>query len=135
MLQLLVAMVIAIVFLAGNTVLAQAKAKPWVVPAADKAMKPTVKLADAKVIAGGKELWMKHCKSCHGGTGKGDGTKAAGLNTLPGDFTTAAFQAQTDGEMFYKVNKGREDMPAFGKKIPDAADAWSLVAFMRTLKK
>jgi hypothetical protein len=33
------------------------------------------------------------------------------------------------------MNKGRDEMPAYEKKIPDANDRWSLVAYMRTFKK
>ena len=132
---LFVSLVIAATFLFSQTVNAQAKAKPWPVPDKDKALKSTEKLTDAGVIATGKDLWAKHCKSCHGAKGLGDGPKAVSLKTLPGDFTTAEFQAYTDGEIFYRMNKGRDEMPAYEKKIPDAKERWSLVAYMRTFKK
>jgi mono/diheme cytochrome c family protein len=124
--------VIAVVFLLGSAVNAQqAKPKPWPVPDKDKALKAPAK-AD---LATGKELWAKHCKSCHGSKGLGDGPKAAALKTFAGDFSTAAFQSATDGELFYRTNKGRDEMPGYEKKIPDANDRWALVAFMRTMKK
>jgi mono/diheme cytochrome c family protein len=132
---LLASVIIAVLFLIGNNANAQAQPKPWPVPAKDKAAKSTVKMTDASVIATGKELWAKHCKSCHGSKGLGDGPKAAGLKTFSGDFSSAAFQAQTDGEIHYKTFKGRDEMPAYEKKIPDVADQWSLVAYMRTMKK
>ncbi len=127
-------MIVAAVFLFGQSVNAQ-KAKPWPVPDKDKAVKPTSKLTDASVIANGKDLWAKHCKSCHGTKGLGDGPKAATLKTSPGDFSSSEFQGSTDGELFFRLNKGREEMPSYEKKIPDAGDRWSLVAYMRTLKK
>lgn len=132
---LFVTAAVAVVFLMSNTAFAQAKAKPWPVPDKDKAIKSTVKMADAGVIATGKELWAKHCKSCHGAKGLGDGPKAASLKTNPGDFSSAAFQSSTDGELFYRTDKGREDMPGYERKIPEASDRWSLVAYMRTFKK
>ena len=128
---IMVAAVIAVVFLFGNAVHAQAAAKPWPVPDKDKAMKAPAK-ADPAV---GKDLWAKHCKSCHGSKGLGDGPKAASLKTNPGNFSTAAFQASTDGELFYRTDKGRDEMPGYEKKIPEATDRWALVAFMRTFKK
>jgi mono/diheme cytochrome c family protein len=131
----LVTLIIAIVFLMGQTVNAQAKAKPWPVPDKDKAIKSSQKLTDAAVIANGKDLWAKHCKSCHGAKGLGDGPKAVSLKTSPGDFTTAEFQAATEGELFYRLSKGRDEMPAYDKKLPDAKDRWDLVAYMRTFKK
>jgi hypothetical protein len=49
--------------------------------------------------------------------------------------TLAAFQSQSDGALFYKTSEGRDDMPSFKKKIPDAEDIWNLVNFVRTFKK
>ena len=132
---LLITALIAVVFLVGNGAQAQAKAKAWPVPDKDKAMKATVKMTDAKVIASGKEMYAKHCKSCHGAKGMGDGPKAATLKTFSGDFSSAAFQSATDGELFYRVNKGRDEMPGYEKKIPDAGDRWAVVAYMRSFKK
>ncbi len=120
------------------TVLATAftfdQAKPWPVPDKNAKTANPVK-AVAASIAEGKSLWSQHCASCHGKTGLGDGSKAAQLKTEVSDFSKAAFQSQTDGSLFYKVSEGREDMPAFKKKIPDQEEIWSLVNFMRTLKK
>ena len=108
--------------------------KPWPVPDNYKTMKnPVAKNADA--VATGKELYNQHCKSCHGTKGLGDGPKAAQLKTEPGDFATAAFQSQTDGALFYKTSEGRDDMPSFKKKIPDNDERWSIVVYLRSLKK
>ena len=108
--------------------------KPWAVPDNYKKMKNTVK-NDAEAISIGKTLYAKHCRSCHGKAGEGDGTKAAELKTPPGDFGTKSFQAQTDGELFYKTSEGREDMPSFKKKIPEENDIWAIVHYMRTMKR
>jgi mono/diheme cytochrome c family protein len=129
---IMAAALLVVFFIFGNTLQAQqAKAKAWPVPDKDKAMKATGK-AD---LATGKELWAKHCKSCHGSKGLGDGPKGASLKTFAGDFSAADFQAGTDGELYYRTSKGRDEMPGYEKKIPEAADRWALVAFMRTMKK
>ena len=108
--------------------------KPWAVPEKNaKAVNPVK--SGAESIAAGKALWGTHCASCHGKTGLGDGNKAAQLKTTPPDFSKAAFHAQSDGSLFYKVAEGRDDMPSFKKKIPDQEEIWSLVVYMRTLKK
>ena len=91
--------------------------------------------ADAASIAEGKALYATHCKSCHGAKGLGDGPKATNLKTEAGDFSKSDFQAQTDGTIFYKTSEGRDDMPSFKKKLPDAEDRWNLVNFVKTLKK
>jgi len=108
--------------------------KPWPVPDNYKNMKNPV-ASNATSIADGKALFATHCKSCHGAKGLGDGNKAAQLKTDPGDFSKADFQGQSDGSIFYKTSEGRDDMPNFKKKIPDADERWSIVNFIRTLKK
>lgn len=108
--------------------------KPWPVPDKDAKMKNPV-AADAASVAEGKSLYNLHCKSCHGTKGLGDGSKAAQLKTEPGDFSSASFQSQSDGVLFYKTSEGRDDMPNFKKKLPDADERWSIVNYMRTFKK
>ncbi len=105
----------------------------WKVPDADKNKVNPIK-GDAASLATGKTLYNTHCKSCHGTKGKGDGPKAAQLDTESGDFTKASFQAQTDGALFYKTKVGRKDMPSYKTKIPDANDMWAVVNYMRTFK-
>lgn len=108
--------------------------KPWAVPDNYQKMKNPV-ASNPESIAEGKTLYSTHCKSCHGAKGLGDGSKAAQLKTEPGDFSKADFQTQSDGAIFYKTSEGRDDMPSFKKKIPDADERWSIVNYMRTLKK
>ena len=108
--------------------------KPWPVPDKYNTMKNPVK-ADASSISAGKAIWAKHCQSCHGKTGKGDGTKSAELETHPGDFTQASTQGETDGALFYKTSEGRKDMPSFKKKLPDEEDIWNVINYVRTFKK
>ena len=110
------------------------KNEPWPVPDSYKKMKNPV-ASDAASIAEGKTLYATHCKSCHGTKGLGDGPKASQLKTEAGDFSKTDFQAQSDGAIFYKTTEGRDDMPSYKKKIPDADERWSIVNFMRTLKK
>ena len=107
---------------------------PWLVPEKNKKMKNPV-ASDKESIAAGKALYVKHCKSCHGAKGLGDGTKAAQLKTKCGDFSSTEFQAQSDGALYYKVSEGRDDMPSFKKKLPVQEDIWSIVNYLRSLKK
>ena len=112
---------------------AQAKAKPWPVPAEFKSKANPVK-SSATSIADGKEVYDAKCESCHGKKGLGDGPKAKTLDTPSGDFTTAAFQAETDGELFWKSKMGRDDMPSYKAKLTDE-EIWSAVIYIRTFKK
>ncbi len=105
----------------------------WKVPEKYEKMKNPTDKADKENIAIGKSLYNKHCKSCHGKEGYGDGTKADEVEGDLGDFSTAEFQAQSDGALFYKTTEGRDDMPEYTKKLPDDEDRWLVVNYMRTL--
>lgn len=107
--------------------LSEQQTKPWPVPEKYQKMKNPVKYDKTAAAT----LWTKHCKSCHGKAGKGDGPKAAQLDTPSGDFTTQTFKKQSDGALFYKSWIGRDDMPNYEKKIPDEDDIWQLVHYMR----
>ena len=105
----------------------------WKVPSKYVTMKnPIPANQDASI---GKSLYDKHCKSCHGKEGYGDGSKAADLKGDLGDFSSIKFQKQTDGELFYKTTFGRDDMPEYTKKMPEDEDRWLIVNYMRTLKE
>jgi len=107
----------------------------WVAPAKYDSMKNPVDASDAEDMTVGKNLYMQHCKSCHGKEGLGDGPKSAELSTPSGDFSTSEFHSQSDGSIFYKIKEGRDDMPSFAKKIPDDDDIWMVVNFIRTMKE
>ena len=124
---------IVFIITAGFTLIQKQK-DPWPVPDKYLKMVNPVK-ADAESLALGKELWSKHCQSCHGKSGKGDGSKAAQLKTQVEDLGKPDIQKQPDGAFFYKTLEGREDMPSFKKKIPDQEDIWAVVNYVRTFKK
>ncbi len=103
----------------------------WIVPEEYVNMNnPTDPSVDLNI---GKALYKKHCQSCHGKEGYGDGPKAADQTGDLGDFSTAEYQSQTDGELFYKTSFGRNDMPEYTKKMPDDEDRWLIVNYMRTM--
>ena len=105
----------------------------WTVPPKYKNMVNEAELSDENLQIG-KSLYMKHCKSCHGKNGLGDGPKAAEVKGDLGDFSSASFQAQSDGALFYKSYEGRDDMPNYRKKIPVEEDMWLIIHYMRTMK-
>jgi mono/diheme cytochrome c family protein len=110
----------------------------WKAPAAERARANPVP-ASPMAVAQGRTLYLKHCRSCHGDTGKGDGDRAEYAARKPHDLTDAALQKNfTDGEAFWKISTGFKEegdviMPAFTKKIPLEDDRWRLVHFIRTL--
>jgi len=110
------------------------ESESWEVPAKYKKMKnPYAGVEDPDRV--GKTLYVVHCKSCHGKTGMGDGTKSKSLDTPIPDFTKKDVQCQTDGELYYKTIFGRDEMPSYEKKIRDEEDRWLLVNYIRKLNK
>jgi len=126
-------MVVALMFVTANIAMAQKAGGPWTVPAKYKSMKNTIKAGDPSINTVGKDLFAKHCKSCHGAKGLGDGPKSASLKTLIPSFADKKFKAQADGEIYYQSFVGRDEMPNFEKKIIDEADRWALVNYIKGL--
>jgi mono/diheme cytochrome c family protein len=130
------ALVVCLMIFTTQVANAQAKQKPkglpWPAPASAISVKNPVK-SDAVTIKDGKTLYIKHCESCHGDKGKGNGTKAGNLDIACGDFTAPGFEKITDGELFWKITEGRKPMPTFIKKLTDT-ERWSIINYMRTLK-
>lgn len=108
--------------------------EPWKIPTEAKSKLNPVAESSANINLG-KGLYMKHCRSCHGKEGLGDGPKSEELMTYPGDFSTSEFQSQSDGTLFYKTMTGRDDMPSFKNKVDRDDDIWAIIRFMRTLKQ
>jgi mono/diheme cytochrome c family protein len=125
----------AMAFTAFNFPQDQKIGGPWEIPAKYLSMKNPNKAGDADAINLGKTVYAKHCRSCHGNTGLGDGPKAKNLETFPGDFSSAKFQAFKDGELYFMSYVGRDEMPNFEKKILDEEERWAVVSYMRSLKK
>jgi mono/diheme cytochrome c family protein len=130
-------MLVAVAWISASFVAPQEQkaGAPWDVPAKYKAMKNPNKAGDADAIALGKTAYAKHCRSCHGNTGLGDGPKAKNLETFPGDFSSAKFQAYGDGDLYYMSFIGRNEMPNYEKKIPDEEERWAIISYIRSLKK
>jgi mono/diheme cytochrome c family protein len=106
---------------------------PWEVPDSYRNIKNPV-VADSASISNGSILYKKHCGSCHGRTGLGDGVRARQIQTYPGDLTSEAYQDQSDGEQFYKSKFGRDEMPSYEMILTDE-EIWDIVNYMRTFRK
>jgi mono/diheme cytochrome c family protein len=112
----------------------------WELPEdADKTKNPTP--ATAESIERGKALYLDQAKGncifCHGETGAGNEANFPKLRRKPADLTNKErMTAMTDGEVFWKITKGiRGIMPAGERKMPEAAERWDVVNYVRTLAK
>ena len=89
-------------------------------------------------------LWQKHCETCHGASGRGDGPNARlheqRKGHAPRNLTNPKVQQNlTDGDIFWRITKGIIEegnnviMPRYEEKIPSETDRWQLVLFVREL--
>lgn len=89
--------------------------------------------SNAESIAAGKKLYQRHCASCHGPNGKGDGGMALSGGT-PSDLTDETWDfGSTDGEIFVNIRDGvSADMLAYKEKLEEK-QIWQVVTFIRSL--
>jgi len=104
----------------------------WKAPEESKKLKnPTVNMDTSVLI--GKKLYRSRCAVCHGRTGLGDGPGGKALVPQPESLKTPLVQNQTDGEIFWKISNGRNDMIKW-EPILTEQQRWDLVNFIRTMK-
>lgn len=92
-------------------------------------------VARRNAAAEGKEIFVKHCASCHGTDGTGKGPAAVALKTPPPDLTALARRHEGKYPAGYvgallkfgrsRTSHGSEDMPVWGlpfKELDPARD-------------
>ena len=89
--------------------------------------------SDAASIEEGKKLYGRHCASCHGPTGKGDGGMALSGGT-PANLTDETWDhGSSDGEIFVVIRDGTSsDMESYKEKLTEK-QIWNLVNFIRSI--
>ncbi|MGH9802189.1 MAG: c-type cytochrome, partial [Blastocatellia bacterium] len=108
-------------------------------PAAAEAASLTSPVKDRPDAAKlGKEYYMQKCADCHGKEGKGNGwmsamTKRDGKALPPTNLASKAVQANSDGELFWKITNGKSPMPSHRVRFDDD-QRWLIVAYLRALK-
>ncbi len=103
--------------------------KKWQAPAAEAAKKNPVAASETS-IAAGQKLYAKHCDSCHGPSGGGDGSAVKDLDIHPTKLSES--RSQSDGALFWKITSGKKPMPGYGTDLSEA-DRWNLINYIRTL--
>ena len=86
-------------------------------------------------LARAKKWWAMDCEMCHGKDGNGKGDTAKEMKLAVKDFTEAStLKDRTDGELFYIIKNGHNDMPAEGPRVK-TDEAWDLVNYVRSFVK
>ena len=86
-------------------------------------------------LARAKKWWTLDCAMCHGTDGNGKGETAVEMKLKLADFTDpATLKDRTDGEIFYIIKNGHNDMPPEGQRIK-TEENWDLVNYVRSLAK
>jgi mono/diheme cytochrome c family protein len=86
----------------------------------------------AESLARAKKIYGYECAMCHGEDGGGSGDLAKNMKAKMSDFRDpSALKGQTDGELYYIINKGKGEMEGEGPRVkPD--DTWNLVNYLRS---
>jgi len=122
-------LLISVFLLSTFTIQAQIN-NPWVVPEEYQEMVNPVD-DDKTSIKRGENIYKKHCLSCHGIAGQGDGAAAAELKVDPSNLSLDDLDVQKDGEIYFKIERGRDEMHKFKNTITED-DIWNLVNYIRT---
>ncbi len=127
--------ILVLLFTAGIFVLVvsfDVQNDPWDIPEKYLKMENPTDADDGDCLDVGKSLYVRHCKSCHGSEGFGDGKKAGEIETEMPDLTSDDYKAQKPGAKYYQSFIGRDDMPNFEKKIQSEEDRWCVINYINS---
>jgi mono/diheme cytochrome c family protein len=82
-------------------------------------------------LAQTESLYADRCARCHGDHGAGDGPDANLYKPPPKSLSGEEVRMSTDGELFWKISKGRRPMPGYGNELSEE-QRWQLVNLLRT---
>ena len=90
---------------------------------------------NAESLVSGKKWYGLDCAMCHGNSGDGKGEMAADMKQKLADLTDpATLKGMTDGEIFYIIKNGKNEMPPEGDRLKPT-ELWNVVNYVRSLAK
>jgi mono/diheme cytochrome c family protein len=93
-------------------------------------IKPT-----AESLSRGKRQFGFDCAMCHGKAGDGTGDVAADMKLkMKNQTDPATLKNLTDGELFYIIKKGKDQMPPEGDRVKNE-EIWDMVNYVRSFSK
>ncbi len=102
-------------------------------PASARKLKSPVKTTQEN-IAQGRELYNKHCASCHGEDGQAKTPVAEMMKVKPTNLTDKAMKGITEGEIYWVITNGikKSGMPALKQKASDQ-QRWQMTLYVKHL--
>jgi mono/diheme cytochrome c family protein len=86
-------------------------------------------------LAHAKKMYGYDCAMCHGVNGNGKGDLVADMKLTLKDYTDpASLKDITDGELFYIIKNGKDQMPSEGDRAKPE-DLWNMVILVRSFAK
>jgi len=86
-------------------------------------------------LARGKRQYGFDCAMCHGKNGDGSGDVAADMKLkMHNQIDPATLSRRSDGELFYIIKNGKDQMPPEGNRVKDET-VWDMVNYVRTFSK
>ncbi len=82
-------------------------------------------------LANTQSLYADRCARCHGEQGAGDGPDAKLYKPLPSSLAGEGVRQSTDGQLFWKISKGRRPMPSYESELSEE-QRWELVNLLRS---
>ena len=102
---------------------------------AEAAKAPNPVKSSPESLARAKKWWNLDCAMCHNANGNGKGETGQDMKLTMVDFTDpTTIKDRTDGEIFYIIKNGAQDMPAEGPRIK-TQENWDLVNYVRSFAK
>jgi mono/diheme cytochrome c family protein len=88
----------------------------------------------AQLLERGSNRFNIYCLPCHGAQADGNGiTKKIGAMAVVANLHDKRIVELADGELFYVISNGRNNMGAYGPQIP-VADRWAIISYLRALQ-
>lgn len=85
-------------------------------------------VSNEAIIVSGKELYQENCGYCHGDALEGLTAEQAGLTKAPPNLKVR-FKNHSVGDLFWKIQKGRGDMPSFKDDLSED-EIWTILHYI-----
>lgn len=108
---------------------------PYYAIPTEEARKENPVPASPESLARAKKQYGYDCVMCHGKDGNGKGDVAVDMKLGMHDQSNpATLKDRTDGELFYIIKKGKDQMPPEGNRVKDET-IWDMVNYVRSFAK